>query len=64
MRRSSSVRTRSDTALTTSAPSLLPPKEMTGFRYLMIWHPRLHKDAAHTWLRSIVGRRRQSADGE
>jgi hypothetical protein len=27
---------------------------MKGFRYLMIWHPRLHSDAAHVWLRSIV----------
>jgi DNA-binding transcriptional LysR family regulator len=31
-----------------------PPAEMKGFRYLMIWHPRLHSDAAHAWLRSIV----------
>jgi hypothetical protein len=33
---------------------VLPPKEMKGFRYLTIWHPRVHTDAAHTWLRSIV----------
>jgi DNA-binding transcriptional LysR family regulator len=33
---------------------VLPPKEMKGFRYLMIWHPRVHTDVAHTWLRSIV----------
>lgn len=31
-----------------------PPAELKGFRYLMIWHPRLHTDAAHVWLRSIV----------
>ena len=31
-----------------------PPPEMRGFKYLMIWHPRLHTDAAHLWLRSIV----------
>jgi DNA-binding transcriptional LysR family regulator len=31
-----------------------PPREMTGFRYLMIWHPRLHTDAAHVWLRSMI----------
>lgn len=31
-----------------------PPAEMKGFRYLMIWHPRLLTDAAHVWLRSIV----------
>jgi DNA-binding transcriptional LysR family regulator len=30
-----------------------PPAEMQGFRYLMIWHPRLHTDAAHVWLRSM-----------
>ncbi|HWL85301.1 MAG TPA: LysR family transcriptional regulator [Polyangiaceae bacterium] len=33
---------------------LEPPPELTGFRYLMIWHPRIHTDAAHTWLRSTV----------
>jgi len=31
-----------------------PPAEMEGFPYLMIWHPRLHTDAAHVWLRSMV----------
>jgi DNA-binding transcriptional LysR family regulator len=31
-----------------------PPEEMTGFGYLMVWHPRLHTDAAHVWLRSMV----------
>ena len=30
------------------------PSEMRGFRYLMIWHPRLHTDAAHMWLRTTV----------
>jgi DNA-binding transcriptional LysR family regulator len=33
---------------------LKPPAEMRGFRYLMIWHPRLHTDAAHVWLRSMI----------
>ncbi|WP_394846112.1 LysR family transcriptional regulator [Pendulispora brunnea] len=33
---------------------LEPPPELTGFRYLMIWHPRVHTDAAHTWLRSAI----------
>jgi DNA-binding transcriptional LysR family regulator len=33
---------------------LLPPVEMKGFPYLMIWHPRLDTDAAHVWLRSSV----------
>jgi DNA-binding transcriptional LysR family regulator len=31
-----------------------PPAEMKGFKYLMIWHPRLHTDAAHVWLRTTV----------
>lgn len=31
-----------------------PPAEMQGFRYLMIWHPRLHTDQAHVWLRSMI----------
>jgi DNA-binding transcriptional LysR family regulator len=31
-----------------------PPVELRGFRYLMIWHPRLHTDAAHVWLRSMM----------
>jgi DNA-binding transcriptional LysR family regulator len=31
-----------------------PPAELEGFRYLMIWHPRLHTDAAHVWLRSMI----------
>ncbi len=30
------------------------PVEMTGFRYLMVWHPRVDTDVAHVWLRSIV----------
>lgn len=33
---------------------IAPPAEMRGFRYLMIWHPRLHTDAAHVWLRSMI----------
>jgi DNA-binding transcriptional LysR family regulator len=33
---------------------IAPPPEMQGFRYLMIWHPRLHTDAAHVWLRSMI----------
>jgi DNA-binding transcriptional LysR family regulator len=31
-----------------------PPADMRGFSYLMIWHPRLHGDAAHVWLRGII----------
>ncbi len=33
---------------------LQPPAEMKGVPYLMIWHPRLDSDAAHSWLRSVV----------
>ena len=40
-----------------------PPAEMQGFRYLMIWHPRLHTDAAHVWLRSIVAATGRKLDG-
>jgi DNA-binding transcriptional LysR family regulator len=32
---------------------LRPPREMKGFAYFMIWHPRLETDAAHSWLRSM-----------
>ncbi len=31
-----------------------PPNEMTGFKYLMVWHPRLQTDAAHVWLRTTL----------
>jgi len=33
---------------------LEPPPELTGFRYLMLWHPRVHTDAAHAWLRGAI----------
>jgi DNA-binding transcriptional LysR family regulator len=33
---------------------LKPPPEMSGFKYLMIWHPRVSTDAAHTWLRTTI----------
>ncbi len=33
---------------------LLPPKIMTGFSYLMAWHPRMNTDAAHMWLRRAI----------
>jgi DNA-binding transcriptional LysR family regulator len=35
---------------------LPPPREIHGFKYLMIWHPRLHTDAAHVWLRGLFAR--------
>lgn len=31
-----------------------PPREIYGFEYLMIWHPRLHTDAAHVWMRKLI----------
>jgi DNA-binding transcriptional LysR family regulator len=30
------------------------PPEMTGFKYLMAWHPRVDSDAAHGWLRATM----------
>jgi len=33
---------------------LKPPAEISTFRYVMTWHPRLNTDAAHTWLRSTM----------
>ena len=33
---------------------LKAPKLMSGFKYLMTWHPRMNSDAAHAWLRSQV----------
>jgi DNA-binding transcriptional LysR family regulator len=35
---------------------LKPPAEITGFKYLMIWHPRVNTDAAHIWLREQISR--------
>jgi DNA-binding transcriptional LysR family regulator len=35
---------------------LTPPKEVSGFRYVMTWHTRLNSDAAHTWLRATMRR--------
>jgi DNA-binding transcriptional LysR family regulator len=36
--------------------ALKAPAELSGFKYLMIWHPRVNTDAAHTWLRSEIRR--------
>jgi DNA-binding transcriptional LysR family regulator len=33
---------------------LKAPVELTGFKYLMIWHPRVNTDAAHSWLRATI----------
>jgi DNA-binding transcriptional LysR family regulator len=35
---------------------LKAPAEITGFKYLMIWHPRVNTDAAHAWLRGEIRR--------
>jgi DNA-binding transcriptional LysR family regulator len=33
---------------------LEPPPEVSSFRYVMTWHPRVNTDAAHTWLRQTM----------
>ena len=33
---------------------LKPPLELSGFKYLMAWHPRVNSDAAHGWLRATL----------
>ncbi len=34
---------------------MLPlPNEISGFEYLMAWHPRLETDAQHLWLRQAI----------
>lgn len=30
------------------------PKELRGFKYQMVWHPRMKTDAAHVWLRATM----------
>jgi DNA-binding transcriptional LysR family regulator len=35
---------------------LKAPAELTGFKYLMIWHPRVNTDAAHAWVREQIRR--------
>jgi DNA-binding transcriptional LysR family regulator len=30
------------------------PGEIPGFQYSMVWHPRLHSEALHSWFRSVV----------
>jgi DNA-binding transcriptional LysR family regulator len=35
---------------------LKAPAEITGFKYLMAWHPRVNSDAAHVWLRGTMSR--------
>jgi DNA-binding transcriptional LysR family regulator len=35
---------------------LKAPAEITGFKYLMVWHPRVNSDAAHVWVRSTMTR--------
>ena len=41
-------------AQTPAIKMLKAPPEVGGFRYVMIWHPRVNTDAAHAWLRSIM----------
>lgn len=33
---------------------LLPPAELTGFSYMMYWHPRRDSDPQHRWLRQTI----------
>jgi DNA-binding transcriptional LysR family regulator len=33
---------------------LAPPAEISGFKYLMVWHPRLSTDATHIWFREMI----------
>jgi DNA-binding transcriptional LysR family regulator len=35
---------------------LQPPPEFRPFRYLMVWHRRMNSDAAHSWLRQVIGK--------
>jgi DNA-binding transcriptional LysR family regulator len=35
---------------------LKAPVELRGFKYLMIWHPRVNTDAAHAWLRTTISK--------
>lgn len=35
---------------------LQAPPELSGFKYVMIWHPRVATDASHAWLRSTMRR--------
>ncbi len=30
------------------------PEVFGKFKYLMVWHPRMHSDSAHAWLRSMI----------
>jgi DNA-binding transcriptional LysR family regulator len=35
---------------------LKAPAEITGFKYLMVWYPRVNTDAADVWLRNTISR--------
>ncbi|QHN05119.1 LysR family transcriptional regulator [Granulicella sp. WH15] len=39
---------------TPAIKTLKAPPEVGGFRYVMIWHPRVNTDAAHVWLRATM----------
>ena len=34
--------------------TFMPPLEIPGFSVVALWHPRLHKDPAHQWLRELL----------
>lgn len=42
---------------------LKAPTEVGGFRYVMVWHPRVNSDAAHTWLRATMRKVGSSVSG-
>ncbi|MCJ2163419.1 MULTISPECIES: LysR family transcriptional regulator [unclassified Pseudodesulfovibrio] len=42
--------------LNTAIRIIEPPKEISGFKYLMIWHPRMEQDSGHRWLRDSFRR--------
>jgi DNA-binding transcriptional LysR family regulator len=33
--------------------SIEPPLELSEFRYIQVWHPRMDSDPAHQWLRRL-----------
>ena len=33
---------------------VLPPQEIDGFPYTMVWHPRIDGDSGHTWFRDQI----------
>ncbi len=67
---SAAVRVIEDTGLVLTAPSriaaafaerfrvrrIAAPPQIPGFRYTMVWHPRLEQESLHAWFRGLVAR--------